>query len=134
MKTVVHHLNRDLAIAHGLGSDEEHIYPLADAHCVGFRGDLGTRGVEAVQALWTAGCYVPVAIVDGMDLDFAFCATNSINTPWWDQTRAGLRPMKALDTGHRSTSVGDVLEVVSRTRSDFYIVSSSGFEPLGVHA
>jgi len=112
MKTVVHHLNRDLAIAHGLGSDEDHIYPLADAHCVGFRGD----------------------IVDGMDLDFAFCATNSINTPWWDQTRAGLRPMKALDTGHRSTSVGDVLEVVSRTRSDFYIVSSSGFEPLGVHA
>jgi hypothetical protein len=124
MKIIVHHLERDLAIAHGLGSDSKHIFPLADVSFVGYQAGAGQRGTQAVLQLWDARCYVPVAVLNGVDLDEAYTLTNSVDRPWEETC-------KSLRSRQRSTSVGDVLEVVADGSSTFHIVASTGFQQMG---
>jgi hypothetical protein len=119
MKVIVWQLVRDLAVARGLGSNEQHNDPL-------FGATFGNP--HCVKQLWDARCYEPVASIDSPEdgevaaMDHAFVRTNSVHGAWYEVTRPLSR-----GRGYRSTSVGDVLEIVKLEASEFYIVSNVGF-------
>lgn len=130
MKTIiVWHLSRDLAVAQGLASDTDHIRP--------FTGALfGEK--EYVQVLWQARCYEPVARVQVADsmheeasLELAFQHTNHIHTPWNAfNCTPFVKPLH--NEGNRSTSVGDVFQIVDADTktSKTMMVSAFGFTNL----
>jgi hypothetical protein len=119
MKVIVWQLVRDLAVARGLGSNERHNDPL-------FGATFGNP--HCVKQLWDARCYEPVAAVEAPEendvhsMDHAFSRTNSVHGSWYEVTQPLTR-----GRGYRSTSVGDVIEIVKPNGSEFYIVSNIGF-------
>lgn len=136
MQAIVYHLNRDAAVAHGLASNHEHIYPYTDATC-GF----SERHDEAVRVLWNAQCYAPVVCINiGLPMDAAaldaalervFEGTNSIDEHWARKYEANADAVLfSLAGRQRSTSVGDVIKVVERGSQRLFRVASCGFVPL----
>lgn len=121
---VVFHLNRELAIANGLAA------PASDAMC-GFSKSI----MRAAELCWEARCYVPVAIVvmskpmtqfDMAEaLDSAYRETNTVETHWWWARNPKF--LKIVGTHHRSTSVGDILQVIDNHTRRFYLVANLGF-------
>ena len=127
MKIIVHHLSRDRAVGCGLGSNTEHRYPLADVSFVGYAGGTGDRGLKAVGELWAEKCYEPVAMLTDGDMDDAFRLTNSVDAYWGDVRDRNLT-LVTPNARHRSTSVGDVLELLAGDgTSTFHVVAACGF-------
>lgn len=131
-RMIVWHLNRDIAILRGLGSNEVHMMPLVGATCMHSEKDKA-----AARQLWEAQCYVPVAIVlhasdtPEQALEAAYTLTNHIDQPWCRES--GPANVRAFTwTDNRSTSVGDVIEI-SDASGPIYgkaVCMSFGFEPL----
>lgn len=134
---VIWHLNRDLAVANGLGSNTEHRFPLADATFGGFK-----RHEEAVRVLWEHRCYEPVATLvrnqpmDHSDmsalLEAAFYYTNSRDESWMKGSHVATGTLNVIGrrSACRSTSVGDVVQVIDNHTTRFFYVASVGFKPL----
>jgi len=136
MIAIVYHLNYEAAIAHGLASKTQHIFPYTDATC-GF----SKRHVEAVQALWDAHCYTPVVSINigdpmsamGLDrkLEQVFEGTNSIDEHWSRKYESNSNAVLfSLNNRQRSTSVGDVIKVVNLGTQRLFRIASCGFEAL----
>jgi len=139
LKLIVWHLNRDLAIARGLGSDTEHVRPLVGATCC-----HNERDEADAKRLWTARCYEPVALIDVKvadlpdsgdyheALEFAFEKTNHINTAW-NSAACRTHGVTALHyENNRSTSVGDFVEVIDGESSWVFLCMPAGFKRMAV--
>lgn len=63
-----------------------------------------------------------VAEVETTDLEEAFKLTNTIEAYWWEN-----KGVKALVKETRSTSIGDVMELVG----EFFAVDRIGFKKIG---
>lgn len=128
LKLIVWHLNRDLAIARGLASETEHRAPYTDATLC-----FNPKGVKCAKQLWDARCYEPVAVitrphVGGYDdaLEFAFEKTNHIDVSWNTCGRTpGVVPLHY--ERNRSTSVGDIVEVIDAECTFKFLCMPSGF-------
>lgn len=126
---IVWHLNHDIAVIRGLGSENKHIQPLVGAL-------FGEK--EQIEELWWGRCYEPVASVqiddalpDDDALELAYRHTNHIHCSWNDikTCPAFLQPIRYERA--RSSSIGDVFEIV-RAKEDqepFY-VSRYGFSTM----
>lgn len=145
LELIMWHHNRELAIAKGLGSDTEHIFPYADAFCSG--------DSIACRYLWDHRCYEPVAILKPA------ISSNKIVSPvivdlceeLYKETQHGIDPrlpggwnvskegncretptFSALHrTDNRSSMTGDIIEVnlldKQVLQTTLYIVSAIGF-------
>jgi hypothetical protein len=85
-----------------------------------------------------------VATVQTDSLDQAYAVTNSVMQPWTDPklcAQYGVTPMPSTRSNpfheevsedspfpYRSTSVGDMMEVINNGHSDWYVVAGIGFK------
>lgn len=126
---IVWHLNHDIAVIRGLGSETEHKQPLVGA----LFGDK-----EQISELWFGRCYEPVAYVqidDAVDdecaLELAYRHTNHIHSPWNDIKTCPTFVKPIRYERARSSSVGDVFELVrAREDQEQFFVSRHGFATL----
>lgn len=137
----VWHLSRTLAVAHGMASNTEHKEPFTGATCQHRPADT-----LAAMQLWQARCYKPVAVLHFASarpsavedaLEFAFEATNHIDTAWDSKVQPlgklldDNRVVQALQNGgNRSTSVGDIVEVLHGAVTKRFICMPTGFAEL----
>lgn len=131
MKVIVWQLNFELAQAKGLASDKRHIEP--------FTGAMFGK-TDKVKQLWDARCYEAVCMFDTQGemkdadaLGRAFSNTQNIDEAWWAAKAPGIELFH--QTGYRSTSVGDVLELLdhavdNRSGGQLYVVKPLGFAPM----
>ena len=120
---VVHHLSPPTFRRPRPGEtdpDEERHWLLIPRRRGDARRSLGAGGVRV--GLWPQD-YAPVGVVpvcaaDAEDPDVAFVATQNVDSSWWLEGRAasipaptGWYPEETDVLSHRSTSVGDVVEL-----------------------
>ena len=80
------------------------------------------------EAAFMHGDHTFVATVETDDLNEAYRLTNHITESW--QFNNGVTAVGEARTRAKSSSVGDIFEVIENGRSKFHVVTMHGFEEL----
>lgn len=132
-KVIVHHHSFLLALQQSLASRTKHMFPYTDVSFSGYK-----RHIEAVQLLWSRGCYERIAEFnypeaagdDDSDIcEHAWTYSQNLDPRGWIVNMLGHNKVHVSQA--RSSMVGDIFEVVYVNGiSKLYRVDGIGFKPL----